>query len=218
MERKIRTYETRSLEGWTVQIQEHLKEQDPATLKQAIALLQSQLKTVRRVVPRKPLRELQKVTLWVSAEYPGTPPRAEYHPDAGWLRENGRDPQMVQGVEFTNVRLFAAETRRMPIFVLHELAHAYHHRVLKYDQPELLAAYERAKTSGTYDKVERRDSEGRTRVERAYALTSVQEYFAEGTEAFFGKNDFFPYDRAQLKKHDPEFDALLDRLWKGENR
>jgi hypothetical protein len=44
-------------------------------------------------------------------------------------------------------------------------------------------------------------------------MTSPQEYFAESTEAFFSRNDFFPFTRDELKKHDPEMYELLERLW-----
>jgi hypothetical protein len=46
-----------------------------------------------------------------------------------------------------------------------------------------------------------RDS-GRT--ERAYAMTDVTEYFAEFSEAYFGTNDFYPFARAELIRHEPE--------------
>jgi hypothetical protein len=44
----------------------------------------------------------------------------------------------------------------------------------------------------------------------------VQEYFAEGSEAFFGRNDFQPFTREELERHDPELARLLQRLWNGE--
>ena len=181
----------------------------------ALELLQTQLEEISRVVPAAAVTELQTVPLWISPEYPDTPPRAEYHPAARWLRKHGRDPAMAKGVEFTNVRIFEAETRRMPNFTLHELAHAYHDRVLAggFANEEIKAAYEKAKASGRYDRVERQDSEGRKRMDRAYAMTNPQEYFAETTEAFFSRNDFFPYTGDELKQHDPEMFALLIKLW-----
>ena len=95
----------------------------------ALKLLTAQLEGIVRVVPPAAVAQLRKVSLWVSPEYPGVEPRAEYHPDANWLREHGRDPVKAKGVEFTNIRIFEAETRRMPNFALHELAHSYHDRV-----------------------------------------------------------------------------------------
>jgi len=103
----------------------------------------------------------------------------------------------------------------MPVFALHELAHAYHDRVLGFDEPRILSAYEKAKAGGTYEKVERRDAQGRVSTGRAYAMTDHKEYFAETAEAFFGTNDFFPYVREELGRHDPEMFALLQTLWTG---
>ena len=208
-------YVTRDVSGWSVHINQSLLDSAPDLTELAIKLLQVQLDEIVVVVPATAVAELKKVPLWISPEYPATQPRAEYHPAANWLRENNRDPAMAKGVEFTNVRIFEAETRRMPNFALHELAHAFHDRVLRlgFGNPEIKAAFGVAKQSGKYDKVERRDSEGRTRLDRAYAMTSPQEYFAESTEAFFGRNDFFPYNKKELIQHDPETAKLMSDLW-----
>ena len=139
----------------------------------------------------------------------------EYHPRARWSREHGRDPAMAKGVEFTNVRIFEAETAPDAELRAAQLAHAYHDRALAggFANKEIKAAYEKAKASGDYDRVERQDSEGRKRMDRAYAMTDPQEYFAEATEAFFSRNDVFPYTSDELKQHDPEMFKLLTKLW-----
>ena len=85
--------------------------------------------------------------------------------------------------------------------------------MLGFDEPRIIACYEKAKASGKYDRVERQDSEGRKRLDRAYAMTNHKEYFAECTEAFFAKNDFFPFTNAELKQHDPDIFALLEAVW-----
>jgi hypothetical protein len=165
--------------------------------------------------------KLREVPLWFSPEYAGVRPSAEYHPDARWLKENSRNEAMARSVEFTNVRIFAQESKRMPNFTLHELAHAYHHRVLSqgFEHTEILAAYSQARERGLYEKVERWLGNGRPNtVERAYAMSSPMEYFAEATEAFFSRNDFYPFDRAELKQHDPDMERLVAKLWGVENR
>lgn len=48
---------------------------------------------------------------------------------------------------------------------------------------------------------------------RAYAATTPMEYFAEGTEVYFDRNDFYPFVRAKLKEHDPVLDDLLEEIW-----
>lgn len=205
-------HETRKISGWAVHVSTKI---DASALAKALPLLKTQLDEIVRVVPKAAVAELQKVPLWINPEYDGVQPRAEFHPDAGWLKDNGRDPAMAKGVEFTNVRIFEAEIRRMPNFALHELAHAYHNRTVRmsFGNLEIKKAYEKAKASGKYDRVERRDSEGRSHMDRAYAMTTPQEYFAECTEAYFSRNDFFPFIRDELKQHDPEMFALLEKLW-----
>ena len=176
------------------------------------------LDEIVRVVPASAVTELRKVPLYFSPAYKAGRSGAEFHPDAGWLRDNGRDPAMARGVEFSGVHDFEAEMRRMPNFALHELAHAYQFRALKggFDNADIKAAYERAKASGSYDRVERSFGEGNGKpntFERAYAMTNPMEYFAETTEAYFSRNDFFPFTREQLKKHDPAMFTLLGELW-----
>ena len=209
--------QTRSVSGWAVHVSTQLLEDEPVATARALELLQSQLEEIARAVPQAALGELRKVPLWISPEYPGVKPRAEYHPDAGLLRRHNRGPAMAKSAEFTNVRIFEAETRRMPNFALHELAHAYHDRVLAggFDNPEIKAAYAKAKAGGKYDRVERWHGNGRPNTfERAYGMHDPMEYFAETSEAFFSRNDFFPFTRNELKQHDPEAFALLRGLWK----
>ena len=208
-------HQTNSIEGWRVLVDNRLLSEEKVATAKALELLREQLKEVVRVVPAPAVAKLREVTLWFSPEYPGIKPSAEYHPGAAWLRDHGRDPAMVKGVEFTNVRVFESETKRMPNFALHELAHAFHDRVLAggFGNAEVKGAYEKAKAGGTYDRVQRRDAKGNERPDRAYALVNPMEYFAETTEAFFSRNDFYPFTRAELEKHDPEMSKLLGRLW-----
>lgn len=209
--------ETREVRGWTLHIDRALLTANEAkTTEHAFELLGRQLDEIVRVVPSNAVAELRKVPLYFSPSYTNAQPRAEFHPDAGWLRENGRDPAMAKCVEFTDTRDFEREMDRMPNFTLHELAHAYHFRVLAggFENPEVAAAYDRAKRSGRYDRVERWNGGGsRTQNVRAYAMTDPMEYFAENSEAYFSRNDFFPFTREELKQFDPEGYAVIEKAW-----
>jgi len=209
-------YQTNVVEGWTVVLNERLLANEKAATEKALEILRGQLREIVRVAPARAVAKLREVTLWFSPEYPGVKPKAEYHPGAGWLRDHGRDPAMVEGIEFTDVRNFESEARRMPNFTLHELAHAYHHRVLPdgFDNKEIKAAFERARANKLYERVERWFGNGKPNTfERSYAMTNPQEYFAESTEAYFARNDFFPFTREELKRHDPAMEELLGKLW-----
>ena len=61
-----------------------------------------------------------------------------------------------------------------------------------FNQPHIKAAYEKFKKSGHGDAALLYDGK---RVKH-YGLTNQMEFFAEMTEAFFGVNDFFPFNRA----------------------
>lgn len=125
---------------------------------------------------------------------------------------------MATAVEFTNVRIVERETKRVPNFALHELAHAYHDRVFPkgFGNEDIKAAFENAKAKGLDEKVEQRSGDGSSDSVRAYAITNPMQYFAECTEAYFSTNDFFPFTRKQLEKYDPEMFALLKTLWSRE--
>lgn len=210
--------ETRDVCGWKLHIDERLL-QDGEVVKtvRAVELLQQQLEQIIKVVPKPAREQLQQVPLYFSPPYSGTSPRAEFHPSQAWLRENGRDPFMAESVEFTNVAIFEKELDRMPNFALHELAHAYHFRFVKdgFDNAEIKAAFQRAQAGGQYDKVQRwLGRNQKTAMERSYAMTNAMEYFAETTEAYFARNDFFPFTRDELKQVDAVGLAMIESIWK----
>ncbi|HUS36380.1 MAG TPA: hypothetical protein VM680_13595 [Verrucomicrobiae bacterium] len=213
------SFQTNTIEGWRVLIDQRLLDVNQAATEKALDLLSVQLREIVAKVPAPAVTELRQVTLWFSPQYSNTIAKAEYHPGAEWLREQKRNPDMVKGVEFTNFDKFESETRRMPNFTLHELAHAFHDRFLLdgFENKAIKTAFARAKASESYDKVERWNGTGRAPTkERAYALTNPMEYFAETTEAFFSRNDFFPFTREELKRHDPEMHDLVAILWTAE--
>ncbi len=208
-------YETQNIEGWTLRIKQELRKTNETELTAALELLRQQLQGISKDVPKDAVTELKKITLWFSPPYFKVGERAEYHPGAQWLIAQRRNPLMVKGVEFTNISIFQKEVDRMPLLVLHELAHGYHDQVLSFNNKDIIDLYNKAKESGKYDKVERWNGNGRKNTfEKAYAMTTPQEYFAECTEAFFGRNDFYPFTREELHRHDPLMEALLEQVWK----
>ena len=200
--------------GWTVHLHDEFLDDETGVTRRALELLTGQLQRVAEVVPAGALKQLRSVPLWINPEYEGKRGGAEYHANINWLRDNGRNPKMAKAVEITNVKIFPFENRRMPFLLLHELAHAYHDQVLEggFQNAELKRAYERARDSGSYDSVPRFDG-NKTIEDKAYGMNNQMEYFAESTEAYFGKNDFFPFNREELKKHDPSMCDLVGALW-----
>ena len=202
-------YEIRSVEGWTVYVNRRLLGEQAALGADALKVLAGKLYDITRVVPEKPCAQLRRVPLWLGVD-DGPNDRAQYHPSRDWLEKHGLNPEKAKGVEIGNAARFLITSIEQPSMVLHELAHAYHDRVLGFGHAGVLEAYREAKKGGAYDSVLRIGGSK----ERHYAMTDPQEYFAEGTEAFFGTNDFYPFVRAELRQHDPRLFRLLEELWR----
>lgn len=206
-------YTTQTLNGWTVHVNKHLLDDRADLGRDALRLLDVMLFEIERAVPDPALSEIRKVPIWLGLD-DGHAPCAEYHPSRSWLVENGFNPDKARGVEIGNAARFLDWSRTQPSMLLHELAHAYHDRVLGFDDPDIRAAFHRARDSDLYTSV--LHAHGKS--QRAYALTDPQEFFAESSEAYFGTNDFYPFVRAELRQHDPETAKLLEELWNHKNR
>ena len=48
---------------------------------------------------------------------------------------------------------------------------------------------------------------------KVYATTNQMEYFSEICEAYWGENDYFPFNYEDLKAYDPEGFALMEKVW-----
>ncbi len=211
-----RDREVRELQGWKLTIDRRLLAKDAAMVERGVAIVDKQLKEIIRIVPAAAVAELRKTTLNFTLPYNGKRGTAEYHGGIEWVKSAGREIALGKGVEFTDVDNLEAEDRRMPLVVLHELAHGYHDKTLVkgYRNPDVAAAYQAAKAAGSYDKVARWTGKAFTKEpEKAYAMSNPMEYFAETTEAYFGRNDFYPFNREELKKHDPVMFDVLEKVW-----
>jgi hypothetical protein len=204
------SYESMPIEGWTARVHRGFLNDQPRLAGETLTLLADQLRAIVRIVPPEAVAKLRTVPIWVEEREPNHPCMC-YHPAEGWLRDHGMNPDKARAVEIANARNFLDWCRDQPWMVFHELAHAYHHQFIKngFENDEVSKALETARSKGQYDRVLRVNG----REERHYALTNPMELFAEGSEALFGTNDFYPFVRAELKRHDPELYALLRRLW-----
>ncbi|MDC0936330.1 metallopeptidase [Pirellulales bacterium] len=201
----------KSIEGWIVHI-------DPALLKgehaemgsRALRMLADHLNRISLLVQGDPLVRLKKCEIWIEREHPSL--RAmQYHPSESWLRRNGHDIRLTKKVHIPRAEALVSRSQLLkhPAVVLHELSHAYHDQFLGFDYKPIVDSYNKAMQDGTYEKVLLHTGS----FAKHYGATNPKEYFAEGTEAYFYRNDFYPFVRAELKEHDPTLHAELEEIW-----
>jgi len=199
-------YTIQDIEGWKVYVNNGLLGEGRGAEVGAEALkkLKSDLATMKKWIPEGPLKELVKVPIWLEVDTTNGPhgktPVFHYHPYKDWLEEMDFNPEKHQCVEFSRAANYVAAGDRSVRTVLHELAHGYHDRFLGFDDPEILAAYQRAVAGTAYPR-------------RDWARIDEKEFFCAVTERYFGSEK----ERAQLKERDPDVVKLLKRIW-GEPR
>src|SRR5262245_48179072 len=208
---KPTSHTERKLEGWTVRVDDRLlKEPNEELGRRALRFLENKLADIKAVVPEDRVKQLQKVTIVLDLSHGKLGPM-QYHPSAEWLKANGYSTDLAKCVHIP--RAADLPTKRnineQPWVVLHELAHAYHDQALGFDEPRIKEAWEKFKKSGRGENTLLYNGK---RVKH-YALTNPKEFFAEMTEAYFGVNDFFPFNQAELKEHEPEIFQLLENVW-----
>ena len=195
-------YTIQTIEGWKVYVNNALlgNAEHAEVGAKALKKLQADLAAVKTLVPDRPLKELLKVPIWLEVDTTNGPhgrtPAFHYHPGADWLKKMDFHPDKHQCVEFSRAAAYAGRPSREAGVVLHELAHAYHDRVLGFDDPEILAAYKRAVAGTAYPA-------------RDWARSNHKEFFCAVTQRYFGPQE----QRDELKERDPDVAKLLNRIW-----
>ena len=208
------SYLSENIAGWTLRVNKELHYQRKKLATRVRQKLRRDLIHITKLMRPNVTKFLRLIPIWVQHDA-----RWEkfdefkfhyFHTQAGpWLTKNGINKDKAGGISISDGGYYLQSDDGAPLLLLHELSHAYHEQVLGYDHPELIAAYKKARANGSYDKVDRIDG----KKAKHYGIRNVREYFAEGTEAYFGQNDHYPYNRRDLEKHDPELARLMKKFW-----
>lgn len=197
-------YIIKDIEGWQVYVHRDLladgKQQEIG--KPALRQLNYGLAKAKQMVAREPLEKLQKVKIWLEVDSTngkhGGTAAYQYHPDLDWLEKMDFNPGKVRCVEYGTAAGLAKRADFETVQVtMHELAHAYHHQVLGFEDPDVLAAHKRAGTEGKYpanDWVVRADH---------------KEFFAGLTTRYFESEE----RRKEIVERDPVFAKKLEQFW-----
>jgi hypothetical protein len=199
-------YVRKNARSFPVYVAPEFKDHDSTLLQRCLEVLETNAKRIEDVVPGAALKRIATTPIWLEYE-PDKSYGGIYFTSEEWLAANDISLAKANSIQFTSSLGVMLGNALNPL--LHELAHAYHHLVLTHGYRPILAAYERARASGRYNAV--KYISGRS--ERAYAITSYLEFFAELSEAYFGTNDFYPFTRSDLKEFDPSSYRVISDAW-----
>ncbi|TAH41899.1 MAG: T9SS type A sorting domain-containing protein [Bacteroidetes bacterium] len=207
-------YSNLTLQGFNVLIEDSAYIENAVLTQSAIDLLDSKLQEITQLcISQTILDSLKAVSIFV--DWNTTNGAAQYHPSLAWLLANGYIAEKEKSVEISNISNFVAWTNlNQPFMVLHELAHAFHHRVFNYANSDITNAFNSAISTNLYHNVQYHHGNGvYSSQASAYALNNEQEYFAEISEAYFGLNDYYPFTNNDLQTYDPVGYAALQNVW-----
>lgn len=218
-------YQQTQLHGFTVRIHPDVARNN-LLYHQTLNHLDRKLAEMRQLMGASIADQLTVVPIWVERNHqvPGQAPAAVvFHLSRGWLTQNGYNGDKEKSIEVSSAERFMQWSQfPQPMILIHEFAHAYMHLYLGDKIADIEAAWQNALANKLYQKVQ----SYRGIVEDSYVhsvyLAELKfkskgyaraEYFAEITEAYFGKNDFFPFDENDLRKYDPVGYTLMEKIW-----
>lgn len=203
-------YERLKMSGFVVYMEKGIDRFEIETMKK-------DLKAVASRLPVGALKKIQNVRVWVNKKAVFGPIDISedwngccYHPDEGWLRENGNHLEKAKGVEIYSMADYNSmrHENNEPSVLIHELAHAFHD-MIGFERKDVVDVYEAAMKEQLYQKVE--NLQGHQ--VKAYAATNPHEYFAELSVSYFAHGSYFPFTRQQLETYDSRGYQLIQKLW-----
>ncbi len=199
------------IEGWIVHVDPQLLEGEHSKYgARALKMLANHLQRIAILVPEEQLAKMCTIEFWIEHAHPQLG-AMQYHPNPKWLTDRGHDRRLAKKVHITRAEQLLSRQQMLkhPAVILHELAHGYHDQYLSFNNQRIIDAYDKAMAAGIYEKVLLYNG----RQARHYGASNHKEYFAEGTESFFYRNDFYPFVAAELKEYDPVLYDLLVEIW-----
>jgi hypothetical protein len=226
-------YQKFYIEGFTILVHPELHNRRAETDELLRELAQS-LEKIAGIMPPDKLSVLQKVVIWIEpaqrksvsandSRVKATQPNNQasewaempivgtyYHYSKDTLTRMGYNPDKAQNIGILDVSTFIQYSQEQQLrLVLHELAHAYHYRVLGTTYAGIGNAYSQAVKRKLYESVEHTGGDKG----KAYALYSQFEYFAELSVVYFAKNEYYPFTRTDLANYDPVGYRLMEEIW-----
>ncbi len=187
------------VEGFKVYIEDDYRNQLPDEADEAVWYLALELSEIRRLITKDGiLTELEKVNIFLERSY-GIG-KNMYYKSLIWP---GEHYLRYQSIIINNPYSFIKSSKGNWSLILHEMAHAFHNRVLGFNNSQIRQAFANAMEKNLY--------------ENFYAATDYKEYFAELTNAIFNNGQYRPRNRNELQAYDSLGFVTLHEIWLSPN-
>jgi len=206
----------KKIEGFNFLISDEALNADTSKFERSpLAVLEFECKMLSKALSPKAVDLLRRLTIWVdwddkpqtssgrsgfalASYFAGSPQQAQ---------KAGRHPLQSKTVTIHNLQTLTKSHQPKNdagaiSLLLHEFAHAIHDQIFGFDHAGIKAAYEQAMERKLYDK-------------ECYAATNHKEFFAELTCAYLDRLEYYPHNRADLKKYDPVTYKTMETVWTG---
>ena len=211
---EVEGYYYQYIKGFTVYIEKKCITKDNLLTGEALYILKTKLEEILSLhISTEKKAILQQTPIFL--DWNTDIGIARYHSSKKWLEINHFPSVKYQSIEISNLSAFVQRSyQNQKYVILHELAHALHDKAFHYKNNSIHHAYTFAKRHRLYTDVSYQHYNGmyQSHVE-AYGMKNEREFFAELTEAYFGTNDYFPFNRNEIERHDPVAFNMLQQIW-----
>lgn len=210
-----RAYVTQQRSGWTVLVEKQLADEAPELAEATLQRLETKLHEAVKALPADAVKNLRHVKIFLmygpQATAGGRTNGLEYFRAVAPKFHDWLDPRMASSIVIYSADNYSKLSDLWAIKALvHEFGHAQHLEHWPEQRADIFDTWERAIQSGLYQEVHEKDKDAHM---SNYAAQNHLEYFAELSAIYFVGANYFPYNRAGLKKYDPAGYKLIEKLW-----
>jgi hypothetical protein len=201
-------YMVENVSGWDVIVEDTIWLERPKLTREILETVYQSLSQIALTLPENAVEHLRLIPIYIT-DTKSSGRAAHVHRSEGWLRAHGEDEEKVDAVDVCDPDLLRPYLNDQPWMILHELTHAFEQRFSTAEErDQLRQLHQQVKDAGKYGQVPYLHG-----MRQSYAATDPHEYLAESSEAYWGRNDFFPFDREDLKKYDSNMYEFVEEFW-----